>query len=128
MTAHVIRGNNVARIIKSLPLCCLLLAGYSFAASNGASGVDINNYAIVIRETIQFRAGTAFDSYKGKKCAVRIHLSRDGSLSGFNVEGGAPDLCNKVSDVMRGVKKLPPPSSDAVYQVFKDALLDFMPG
>ncbi|HAK4778303.1 TPA: energry transducer TonB [Salmonella enterica] len=117
------------KVFRLVPFCLLLLAGNVFAVSNGvsASGVDISGYAKVISVTIKDRAGNAFDNYKGNACAVRIHLARDGSLLGFNIEGGQQDLCNKLSDVMRGIKKFPVPPSDAVYQVIKTGTLDFKP-
>lgn len=113
------------KTFRLVPFCLLLLAGNTFAASNGASGVEINNYAKVIQQTIQSKGAGVFDNDEGKQCVVSIHLARDGSLLGFNTEGGLPDFCNKVSGVMRGIKKFPAPSSDAVYQVVKDATLDF---
>ncbi|HFJ3369365.1 TPA: cell envelope integrity protein TolA [Salmonella enterica] len=113
------------KIFRLVPFCLLLLAGNVFAAGNAASGVDISGYAKVIQQTIQSRGGGVFDNDEGKQCVVNIHLARDGSLLGFNTEGGAPDFCNKVSDVMRGIKKFPAPPSDAVYQKIKDARFDF---
>ncbi|ECI5748178.1 hypothetical protein D5P88_19525 [Salmonella enterica subsp. enterica] len=127
MAAHVIRGNSTVRIIKFLPLCCLLLTGYSFAGSTGASGADITNYAKVIMETIQFRVGTLFDSYKGKACDVSMHLAPGGTLLAFDIEGGDPGLCNKVSDVLRTVDHFPVPPSEAAYQAVKDSHLYFRP-
>lgn len=115
------------KTFRLVPFCLLLLAGSSFASSNGASGFDISSYALVIRNTIENKGGNVFENYKGKGCTVSIHLARDGSLLGFNIEGGPPDLCNEVSDVMRGIKKFPAPPSDAVYQKIKDATLDFKP-
>ncbi|EBI7232006.1 energry transducer TonB [Salmonella enterica] len=115
------------KVFRLVPFCLLLLAGNVFAVSNGASGVDISSYALVIKNTIESKGAGVFEDYKGKGCTVSMHLARDGSLSGFNIEGGAPDLCNKVSDVMRRVKKFPAPPSDAVYQMIKDVSLDFKP-
>lgn len=121
MTAHVIRGNNAVRIIKSLPLCCLLLAGYSFAGT----GADISGYARVIRDTIIIHSGDSLSNYKGKACTVRIHLAAGGTLLGFDTEGGDPGLCNKLSDVLRTLDHFPVPPSEAVYLRIKDAVLDF---
>lgn len=115
------------KIFRPLAFCLLLLAGNVFAAGNGASGVDISGYAKVIQQTIQSRGAGVFDNDEGKQCVVSIHLARDGSLLGFNTEAGAPDLCNKLSDVMRGIKKFPAPPSDAVYQKIKNSHLDFKP-
>ncbi|HCL4784697.1 TPA: energry transducer TonB [Salmonella enterica] len=123
MTAHVIRRNNVVRMIKSLPLCCLLLTGYSFAGT----GADISGYARVIRDTILIHSGDSLNNYKGKTCTVRIHLAAGGTLLGFDTEGGDPGLCNRLSDVLRTVDHFPVPPSEAVYQAVKDGVLDFKP-
>ncbi|MDJ3785291.1 hypothetical protein LEI94_12140 [Salmonella enterica] len=113
------------KAFRLVPFCLLLLTGNVFAVSNGASVDDISKYAKVMQITIQSKIGNLINDYKGKQCSIRIHLARDGSLLGFNTEGGASDLCNKLSDVMRGIKKLPTPPSDDVYQKIKDARLDF---
>lgn len=115
------------KVFRLVPFCLLLLAGNVFAVSNGASGVDITNYAKVLNITIYNTGGSVFNNYKGKQCLVRIHLARDGSLVGFIVEGGAPDLCDKLLDVMHDIKKFPAPPSDAVYQKIKDVHLAFKP-
>lgn len=91
------------------------------------SGGDISNYARIIRDTIQNKVVGLFDNYKGKQCVLIMHLAPDGSLSGFNIEGGSPDLCDKLSDVMHDIKKFPPPPSDVVYQKIKDGKLIFKP-
>lgn len=115
------------KVFRLVPFCLLLLAGNVFAAGNGSSGSDISNYAAGVRSFVMGKMGNTLDRYKGKWCAVRIHLLRDGSLSEFNIKDGDPDLCNELSGVMRGIKKFPSPPSDAVYQKIKDALLDFKP-
>lgn len=113
------------KTFRLVPFCLLLLTGNVFAAGNGSSGDEISAYARILRDTIQVRGRDAFNDYKGKQCVVSIHLDRDGSLLGFNTEGGSPDLCNKLSDVLRGIKNFPAPPSDAVYQKIKDARMDF---
>lgn len=113
--------------LRLVPFCLLLLANHSFAAGHGTSGADISNYAGVIKKTIESRAGNRFSNYKGMVCNVRMHLARDGTLTGVNIEGGSPDLCAKVSEVMHEVKKFPEPPSEAIYQIFKDALFDVKP-
>lgn len=122
--AERVRGELVAKAVNAEGVDDLL----SELNSNNTSlvsGDDISNYARIIRDIIQNKVGGLFDNYKGKQCILVIHLSPDGSLSGFNTESGAPDLCSKLSDVMRSIKKFPPPPSDAVYQKIKDAKLGF---
>ncbi|ENU2134736.1 cell envelope integrity TolA C-terminal domain-containing protein [Salmonella enterica] len=115
------------KTFRLLPFCLLLLVNQSFASGNSATGADIVNYARVVQKTIEDRGGARFSNYKGKVCNVRIHLVRDGTLTGASIEGGLPDLCNELLKVMYEVKKFPDPPSDAVYRVFKDATLDFKP-
>ncbi|ENU2135293.1 cell envelope integrity TolA C-terminal domain-containing protein [Salmonella enterica] len=117
-------GSNV---LKLAPFCLLLLAGNVFADTNSASEADISNYAKVLSITIKNTGGRVFNAYKGKSCVVKMHLARDGSLLGFSTENGASDLCNKLSDVMHSIKKLPAPPSDEIYELFKNARLSFKP-
>ncbi|EBR8158609.1 energry transducer TonB [Salmonella enterica subsp. enterica serovar Newport] len=117
------------KYLRCAGLALFLLAGNSFAASynKGASGGEIANYAGVIRNSIINKSNGVLNKYEGHACTLKIHISRDGSLKSFNILGGAPDLCNKVSDIMHSIKKFPTPPSDALYQVFEDATLDFKP-
>ncbi|EAQ9806798.1 hypothetical protein DAX92_27485 [Salmonella enterica subsp. enterica] len=115
------------KIFRLAPFCLLLLAGSVFAEHNDTSEADIINYEKVLGITIKNTGGRVFNAYKGKSCVVKMHLARDGSLLGFSTENGAPDLCNKLSDVMHSIKKLPAPPSDEIYDIFKDARLPFKP-
>lgn len=115
------------KIFRFMPFFLFLLAGSSSAADNEANETDIINYTKVLKITIKNTGGSVFNAYKGKSCVLKMHISRDGSLLGFSTENGAPDLCNKLSDVMHNIKKLPAPPSDAIYDVFKDARLSFKP-
>lgn len=115
------------KTFRLVPFCLLLLAGNVFAAGNGASGDEISNYAKVLNITIENTGGSVFDNYKGKQCLVIMHLARDGSLLGSNIEGGSTDLCEKLLDVMHNIKKFPAPPSDLVYRKFKDVHLAFTP-
>ncbi|EDY2188191.1 energry transducer TonB [Salmonella enterica subsp. enterica] len=117
-------GSNVLRLA---PFCLLLLAGNVFADTNNASEADISNYAKVLSITIKNTGGRVFNAYKGKSCVVKKHLARDGSLLEFSTENGASDLCNKLSDVLHSIKKLPAPPSDEIYELFKNARLSFKP-
>ncbi|EHI3197159.1 TPA: cell envelope integrity TolA C-terminal domain-containing protein [Salmonella enterica subsp. enterica serovar Java] len=118
---------TVLKFCRLIPYSLLLLAGNVFAANNGASEVDISNYEKVLNITIKNTGGSGFNAYKGKSCVLKIHIARDGSLLGFSTENGAPDLCNKLSDVMHNIKKLPAPPSDAIYDKFRDTHMSFTP-
>ncbi|ECG8596072.1 hypothetical protein FNI15_18415 [Salmonella enterica subsp. salamae] len=115
------------KIFRFMPFFLFLLAGSSSAAGNEADETDIINYTKVLKITIKNTGGSAFNAYKGKSCVLKMHIARDGSLLGFSTENGAPDLCNKLSDVMHNIKKLPAPPSDEIYDKFRDTHLSFTP-
>ncbi|MIE73126.1 cell envelope integrity protein TolA [Salmonella enterica subsp. diarizonae] len=97
------------------------------------SGVNVSNkpdasfisYVKLIRNEIKKQLGDSLEIYKGKQCVLRMHLARDGFVSGISIEGGSSDLCNASIDAVRRIKKFPAPPSDAIYQKIKDSLLDF---
>ncbi|ENU2134354.1 cell envelope integrity protein TolA [Salmonella enterica] len=145
------------KTFRLLPFCLLLLVNQSFSAGNSIpsdsdlSAIDDlfnslnsvqNNssglhkskfdsssirYFGVIQKTIADRAVNRFSSYKGKSCSLRIHLARDGTLNGVSIEDGSPDLCNKALAVINEIKKFPEPPSEAIYQIFKNAPVEFKP-
>ncbi|EDK4040419.1 hypothetical protein GF271_00035 [Salmonella enterica subsp. enterica serovar Newport] len=134
-------------MLKSLwfiPLCVLILSGYVFADdyanhssnsdvaksttvknSSGVSGVSISAYAQVITEVIKYHMADSLDIYKGKSCILKIGLSRDGTVLYVVDDGGDSGLCNTAVLAVHSIKKFPPPTSDSLYQVFKDATLNF---
>ncbi|EJZ1608461.1 hypothetical protein OHU06_001700 [Salmonella enterica] len=116
---------NLKRIVY-IPFCLLLFSASSFSAhvSTGATGKEISDYASSIRRSIIVNGGGAFNGYKGMMCVFRLYISRDGSFS-FNIERGSPELCKQLSLVLTGMKKLPPPSSESLYQIFKSASMQF---
>ena len=92
---------------------------------NSASGADINNYAGQIKSAIESKFYDA-SSYAGKTCTLRIKLAPDGLLLNIQSEGGDPALCQAALAAARQAK-FPKPPSQAVYEVFKNAPLDFKP-
>ncbi len=92
---------------------------------NSASGADINNYAGQIKSAIESKFYDA-SSYAGKTCTLRIKLAPDGLLLDLQSEGGDPALCQAALAAARQAK-FPKPPSQAVYEVFKNAPLDFKP-
>ncbi|EDC3198344.1 cell envelope integrity protein TolA [Salmonella enterica] len=140
--------------LRFLPLCVLIFSGYALAheqgnlssdsyaskrdavlaaaAKAGVSDVKESNsdsalvsYLKLIQNEIKNQLGDSLEIYKGKQCVLRMHLARDGLVSGVSVEGGSSDLCNASIDAVRRIKKFPAPSSDVIYQKIKDVLLDF---
>lgn len=116
---------SLKRIIY-IPFCLFLFSASSFSApmSLGATGKEINDYAFSIKDFVNIKSGGIFNPYKGKSCIVRLRISRNGSFS-FNIEGGHPDLCDHLSTVLNSMKNLPPPPSEQIYQIIKDARFDF---
>ncbi|ENE2467036.1 cell envelope integrity protein TolA, partial [Escherichia coli] len=100
-------------------------AGSGNTKNNGASGADINNYAGQIKSAIESKFYDA-SSYAGKTCTLRIKLAPDGMLLDIKPEGGDPALCQAALAAAK-LAKIPKPPSQAVYEVFKNAQLDFKP-
>nr|2X9A_B Chain B, MEMBRANE SPANNING PROTEIN, REQUIRED FOR OUTER MEMBRANE INTEGRITY [Escherichia coli]2X9A_D Chain D, MEMBRANE SPANNING PROTEIN, REQUIRED FOR OUTER MEMBRANE INTEGRITY [Escherichia coli] len=100
-------------------------AGSGNTKNNGASGADINNYAGQIKSAIESKFYDA-SSYAGKTCTLRIKLAPDGMLLDIKPEGGDPALCQAALAAAK-LAKIPKPPSQAVYEVFKNAPLDFKP-
>ena len=107
------KGNNAAP------------TGSGNTKSNGATGAEINGYAAQIKSAIESRFYDA-SSYTGKTCTLRIKLAPDGMLLDIKSEGGDPALCTAALAAARQAK-MPKPPSQAVYEVFKNAPLDFKP-
>ncbi|HCS4145502.1 TPA: cell envelope integrity protein TolA [Salmonella enterica] len=140
--------------LRFLPLCVLVFSGYALAHEQGNPSSDsyaskraavlvaaakagvsdvkesksdsaLVSYLKLIQNEIKNQLGDSLEIYKGKQCVLRMHLARDGLVSGFSIEGGSSDLCNASIDAVRRIKKFPAPPSDVIYQKIKDALLDF---
>ncbi|ELM4216613.1 hypothetical protein RYG71_000718 [Salmonella enterica] len=132
--------------LRFIPLCVLIFSGYAFADdygnssldsdamnrsaidnSSGVSGASISSYAQVISEVIKYHMADSLGIYKGKSCILKIGLSRDGTVLYVVDDGGDVGLCNTAVSVVRSIKNFPPPTSEPLYQIFKDARLDFRP-
>lgn len=92
---------------------------------NGASGADVSNYAGQIKAAIESRFYDA-SSYTGKSCTLRVKLAPDGTLLDVKSEGGDPALCRAATRATMEAK-MPKPPSKAVYEIFKNAPMDFKP-
>lgn len=66
-----------------------------------------------------------WDTYKGKTCTLRVNLAQDGTLLSVKSEGGDPAFCQQMLAATSRMTKFPKPPSQAVYETFKNAPLDF---
>jgi len=100
-------------------------AGVGKNKKSGASGADISNYAGQVEAAIKSRFYD-YQSYIGKTCSLRIKLAPNGTLLDIQSEGGDPALCQAAIAAARQARIPKPPSQD-VYEVFKNAPVDFKP-
>lgn len=87
--------------------------------------VDISAYMRDMQTTIRGKLPD-WDSYQGKTCEVRVILTRDAMLMGASTEGGDPTFCAAMLKALQTVK-FPKFPNDDVYDVFKNAVIDFKP-
>ena len=93
--------------------------------TNNYEAKEINNYAGKIKESIESKMENT-EKYKGKKCTIRIKMNENGNIMYIKEEGGDKELCKSAITAVRKAR-LPPPPSKEVYEVFKNAPLDFKP-
>ena len=98
--------------------------------SGGTSGlgqganVDGNAYGQRIKKLIQSKYRVD-PSFAGKQCDVKIFLSRDGTITNYQVISGDKAVCDAAVSAIVATRKVPPAPSDAVYNMFKSPTLDF---
>ena len=90
-----------------------------------ATGAEISEYAGQIKTAIEAQFYNP-DEYAGKKCTLRIKMAPDGLLLDVQTEGGDPELCRAALEAVKKAE-FPRPPSPEVYEVFKNAPLDFQP-
>ncbi len=90
-----------------------------------ATGTEITKYAGQIKTAIETQFCNPSE-YAGKKCTLRIKMAPDGLLLGVKTEGGDPELCRSALEAVKKAE-FPRPPSPEVYEVFKNAPLDFQP-
>lgn len=84
------------------------------------------SYLNVVRNRVMNQLGDSLDIYKGKKCAVKVGFSRDGTVIYAVDYAGDSEFCNTVTLAIRSIK-FPPPPSEHIYQLVKDGIFDFNP-
>ncbi|KER03484.1 cell envelope integrity protein TolA [Photorhabdus temperata] len=100
-------------------------AGKGGGKKSGASNSDINNYLGQIQIAIQNKFYDP-SMYRGRMCTLRIKLAPDGLLIDIKPEGGDQALCQAAVAAAKQAK-IPKPPSKEVYEVFKNAPIDFKP-
>lgn len=95
------------------------------AKSGGVSQSEIDSYGSQITAAIQSKFYD-YQNYVGQVCTLRIQLAPDGLLIDIKAEGGDPVLCQAAVAAARQAR-IPRPPSEAVYQAFKNAPVDFKP-
>ncbi|MXP66321.1 cell envelope integrity protein TolA [Pantoea sp. Nvir] len=93
--------------------------------SGKSSTTDITNYAAQIQTAIQNKFYD-WENYKGRTCTLRINLASDGFLIDAQAEEGDPSLCQAALVAVQQAR-IPQPPSNKVYNIFKNAPLDFKP-
>lgn len=86
-------------------------------------GNGVMHYAEAIHDAVISKM-YAPEQYAGKRCTIRMQLARDGMVTSARSEGGDAALCTAALKAVQ-VAKIPPAPSDEVYQIFKNAPLDF---
>ncbi|ETS29336.1 cell envelope integrity protein TolA [Photorhabdus temperata] len=100
-------------------------AGKGGGKKSGASNSDINNYLGQIQIAIQNKFYDP-SMYRGRMCTLRIKLAPDGLLIDIKPEGGDQALCQAAVAAAKQAK-IPKPPSKEIYEVFKNAPIDFKP-
>ncbi|WP_261255536.1 cell envelope integrity protein TolA [Serratia proteamaculans] len=90
-----------------------------------AAGDEISNYAGQVRAAIQRHFYDA-NAYAGKQCTIRMKFAPDGMLLAVRSESGDPALCRAAIKAITNTR-FPKPPSQAVYDAFKNSVLEFRP-
>ncbi|TNV22894.1 cell envelope integrity protein TolA [Buttiauxella sp. B2] len=85
---------------------------------------DITHYAKLISSNIESKFNYK-KSYAGKHCTLRLKLAPNGMLMGVKSEEGDPELCQAAISATTAVNQFPAPPNQKIYDVFKNAVLDF---
>lgn len=91
--------------------------------SDNSPQATISKYLATVRAAIVDKMEQP-QSYRGKKCSVRLMLQRDGTMDNPQVESGDPVLCAEIMSALKEAK-IPPAPDEQTYLVFKNATLDF---
>ena len=98
--------------------------GSGAALGSGDGGKVGDQYAGVIKKEIQ-RRFLKDPSFAGKVCRIKIQLSRDGTILGYQKISGPDDICTAALSAVARTKKVPVAPSDAIYEKYKSPIIDF---
>lgn len=98
--------------------------GSAGSGKAGAPGPEGDKYGGLIKQAV---SRNMYDTslYRGKTCSIKINFAPDGLILSSSVVGGDPSLCQAAERAIKITQKLPKPPSDAVYNKFKNAVLEF---
>lgn len=89
----------------------------------GLSGAEGDAYQAQIRTAIERKLYDAMN-YRGRTCTLRINLGADGTLLDVKAVAGDSVLCRAALAAAQQAH-FPPPPSQAIWQKYRGALLDF---
>ncbi|EGT77173.1 cell envelope integrity protein TolA [Haemophilus haemolyticus] len=98
--------------------------GSGAALGSGDGGKVGDQYAGVIKKEIQ-RRFLKDPSFAGKVCRIKIQLSRDGTILGYQKISGPDDICTAALSAVARTKKVPAAPSDEIYEKYKSPIIDF---
>ncbi len=111
---------------KILVLTLLFLSTRSGLASDVSVKVSpLENHILSIRSAITSKFYNARE-FKGKKCSIKINLSRDGRVESISDITGDPGLCDAAKKMIN-TATLPRPDSDDIWLKTNNITLDFEP-
>ena len=102
-----------------------LLGDLSSSEDHNKLNSEVGSYAGEIKTAIESKF---YDhvSFNGMTCYVRVNLAPDGLLLVIRAERGDASLCQAALKAASHAH-IPAPPNKAIYQVFKNAPLDFKP-
>jgi len=92
-------------------------------SENATFNEQLNAQAQGIKQAIE-RNLINEPSFSGKTCTIRPQFAPDGLLLSVKSEGGDPKLC-QAALAAASKAKYPPFINDKIYNVFKNAVIDF---
>ncbi|EDC2930840.1 cell envelope integrity protein TolA [Salmonella enterica subsp. enterica serovar Schwarzengrund] len=99
---------------------------HTSTSSGGASMAEISAYTAQVSGMIRSKL-PAWDTYKGKRCSVVIHMKPDGKLTGTDSYNGDNDFCNYLKEGLNSIDEFPKVPNQSVYSIIKDASINFKP-
>lgn len=116
--------NIVIAIVVSCSLnACAEKSSAIKVSENAPFKEQLDAQAIGIKQAIEQNLFND-PSFSGKTCTLRTQFAPDGSLLSVKSEGGDPELCSAAL-AAASKAKYPPFINDKMYNIFKNAPIDF---